>query len=180
MSSDVALLLTALEERVAAIESRQAVLEDERAIRELISRYGFYADCGAHDSFVDLFTNDGVIELVGGAPAGVTEPVVRWSGRMQLRQFIGALEMHMKIQGRCQHLPSLDLRTEIMGDSAFAHSSSLVLLEEAETVSVYGAGFTTWSLVKIDGRWLIRHRRRVAIGTPNLADLIAGAGSWSL
>ncbi len=165
-----------LEERVAAIESRQKVYEDERVIRDLIARYGFYADCGAHESFVDLFTYDGVIELVGGAPAGVTEPSVRWSGRSELREFIGDPEIHMKIQGRCQHLPSLDLRIEIFGDSAVAHSSSVVLLKHLETVTIYGAGFTKWTLVRLEGRWLIRHRRRVAIGTADLAGLITGAG----
>jgi hypothetical protein len=169
-----------LEQRLTELEARQCALEDDRAIRELLGRYGFYADVGEHDRFVDLFTEDGVIELVGGAPAGVTAALVSWTGRAELREFIGDPEMHMKIEGRCMHLPAMSLRTEIDGDAAVASTCSIVVVKESDGLVLYGAGFTAWSLVKVDGRWLIRKRRRVAIGTPGLsATTAAGAASQS-
>jgi hypothetical protein len=76
--------------------------------------------------------------------------------------------MHMKIEGRCMHLPAVSLRTEIDADSAVAHTCSIVIVKETDGLVLYGAGFTVWSLVKADGRWLIRKRRRVAIGSPGL------------
>src|ERR1700722_12470905 len=90
---------------------------DERAIAAVLALYGHYADTGDHDGFVELFTDDAVIELVGGAPSGVTSDRVTWNGKPEIRSFIEDPEMHMKIEGRCMHLPALNLRTSIEGDT---------------------------------------------------------------
>src|ERR1700684_1865233 len=115
---------------------------DERAIAEVLALYGHYADTGDHDGFVGLFAEDAVIELVGGAPSGVSASTATWRGHREIRAFIDDPEMHMKIEGRCMHLPALNLRTTVRGDTASAHSCSVVLLNEGAAISVYGAGFT--------------------------------------
>jgi hypothetical protein len=156
----------------ASLEARLQLHEDERAIAEVLALYGFYADVGDHDAFVALFTDDGAIELIGGTPSGEKGDPAVWEGRAAIRHFIDDPDMHMKIEGRCMHLPALNLRTHIEGDTADAESCSLVLLEEAGSTSIYGAGFTRWTLVRTGERWLIKRRRRYAIGT---ADRMAVA-----
>jgi len=44
--------------RLEALEARVQELEDERAIRDLLSRYGYTADSCKDEAFVDLYTNN--------------------------------------------------------------------------------------------------------------------------
>jgi len=146
------------------LEARVQRLEDERDIAATLALYGRYADSGDHDAFVDLFTDDAVIRLLGGTPSGAHGDSPEWVGRERIREYIDDPTMHMKIEGRCMHLPALNLTVEVHGETATADSCSLVLLREQEATVVYGAGFTRWKLVRSDGRWRISERVRVAIG----------------
>jgi hypothetical protein len=146
------------------LELRLQRHEDEAAIAEVLALYGWYADSGDHDGFVDLFSDDAVIELIGGVPSGAKGDPAIWTGQAEIRSFIDDPDMHMKIEGRCMHLPALNLRTTVDGDAATAESCSVVLLRDNSGTSVYGAGFTRWMLIRSDGRWLIKRRTRVAIG----------------
>jgi hypothetical protein len=148
------------------LDSRVQRIEDERAIAETLALYGHYADVGDHERFVDLFTPDATIELVGGTPSGAHGDNPSWVGHEHIREYMDDPTMHMKIEGRCMHLAALNLRIELSGDEAAAHSYSLVLLRDSGETSIYGAGFTEWTLVRQEGRWRISRRVRTAIGTP--------------
>lgn len=148
----------------ASVEARLRRLEDEREIADTLNLYGHYADTGRHAAFVDLFTADATIELLGGTPDGAHGEREVWTGREEIRAYIDDPTMHMKIEGRCMHLAALNLRIEWDGDAATAHSDSVVLLREDGVTSIYGAGFTTWEMRHDDGRWRIARRVRVAIG----------------
>lgn len=146
------------------LERRVQRLEDERDIARTLALYGHHADSGNHDAFVDLFTPGAEIELVGGTPSGAHGDNPRWTGQEEIRRYIEDPTMHMLIEGRCMHLPALDLRVEVEGDRATADSRSLVLLREGGQTTVYGAGFTRWSLERGADGWRISRRVRVAIG----------------
>jgi SnoaL-like domain len=147
------------------LEQRLQRLEDERDVAQTLALYGRYADSGDHDAFVDLFTEDAVIRLVGGTPSGAHGDTPEWVGRERIREYIDDPTMHMKIEGRCMHLPALNLTVDVDGDTATADSCSLVLLREQHETIIYGAGFTRWTLVREPDRWRIRERVRVAIAT---------------
>ena len=149
------------------LEQRIRTLEDRDEITTVIHLYGRHADTGDHDAFVELFTEDAVIRLIGGTPSGAYGETVEWVGHEQIRAYIDDPSMHMKIEGRCMHLPALNLTIEIDGNTATADSCSLVLLRENDETSIYGAGFTRWRLARspYDGRWRISERVRTAIGT---------------
>jgi hypothetical protein len=151
--------------RIRALEARQRVLEDELEIRDLLARYGIYADVGDHDAFVGLFTADGGMELHGGEHSGTYPPVVEWEGQDALREFIGDPRVHMRIEGRCMHIPTANMRTVIDGDRAIAETCSLVIVDEGGAKVLYEAGFTRWRLRREDGRWKIERRIRYGIGT---------------
>ncbi len=154
-----------LEEKLGRLSARLEALEDERAIRDVLDRYGWHADHGEHKDWVGLFADDGVINLVGGVPSGGGVDHMRWHGAAELSAFIDAPDMHMKIEGRCMHLPALDLRIEHDGTNAVAEGCSLVILQEADGLHLYGAGFTRWRLRKDRDQWRIQERTRVAVGT---------------
>jgi hypothetical protein len=150
---------------LAALTARIQELEDDKAIREVIADYGFYADSGQHDAWVDTFTDDGSIELVGGEATGVYPPLARWAGTAQLRSFIDDPQVHMTIEGRCMHLTTGNLRTYINGDHAVAETYYVVLVRDADKIVVANGGFTRLRLRRVDGHWRIENRLRHLIGT---------------
>jgi SnoaL-like domain len=149
---------------IRSLEERVARLEDEAAIRDLLSRYGWYADVGEHEKWVQLFAPDGAVHLLGGEPAGTFVDDRRWEGREALRGYISDPRMHVRIDGRCLHLAGINLRVRLDGDRAVATSGSLVVVQEEEGLVLYGGGMTRWELRRIDGEWTIAERRRVALG----------------
>jgi hypothetical protein len=161
-----------VEARLDALERRVRALEDEREIRALIGRYGARADGGDHEGFVDLFSADGAMTLVGGAPGTDRSDDLRWEGRDGLRQFIDEPTMHMAIEGRSLHASGLGLRAHIDGDDAVALSCSLVVVAEADGLRVHGGGFERWTLRRHDGAWRILERRRAAIGADAVPALV--------
>lgn len=163
-----------LQARVAELEREVDRLTAIEAITNLIADYGRAADSGQHDRFVELFTEDGSIELHGGESSGTYPPVVAWQGHEELRRFITDPDVHLAIEGRCMHLPTTSLTVTVDGDSATATSNALVLLVSDDGISIFGAGFTRWSLRLVDGEWRIQRRLRHQIGAPPqvLAELL--------
>ena len=146
-------------------EARLLALEDDKAIREVIADYAFFADSGQHDEWVENFTDDGVVELLGGEATGTYPEAVRWSGPEELKQFIDDPRVHMTIEGRCMHLTTGNLRTRVTGDEAVAETYYVVLVREGDRIVVTNGGFTRLRLHRVEGRWRIRHRLRHQIGT---------------
>jgi hypothetical protein len=72
--------------RIAELERRLEVAEDDRAIRQLLARYGFNADTvGRGAAYVSLYTEDGAID------ASNTQ---RWEGHAALMDFITNPQVH--------------------------------------------------------------------------------------
>lgn len=145
------------------LSDRVDALEAEREIRDLLDRYGWHADHGEHDAWVGLFTADGTQTLLGGAPSSPGSGTLRWSGAAELAGFIGS-DLHGAIEGRCMHLPALDLRIALDGDRATAQGCSLVVVLEDGRLVLHGAGFTRWDLRREAGGWRIHERARTAVG----------------
>jgi hypothetical protein len=166
------------ETRIAALEARLQELEADRAIRELLSRYGFNADQGRSDAWVALYTDDAVLDIaldpswqgsVGlsdSAPAGDASPpaddIVRREGHDELRQFILDPRLHKRIEGRSLHLMNANLVTHITGDAATAESYNLTIVRDGSQMQVMNGAINRWELNRVNGRWLIRRclRRR--------------------
>lgn len=152
-------------DRAAALEARVLALEDDRAIREVIADYAFYADSGQHDAWVGTFTDDGAIELIGGEGTGTYPEVASWTGTAELDQFINDPLVHMSIEGRCMHLTTGNLRTDVDGDDAVAETYYVVLVRDGNRIVVTNGGFTRLQLRRVEGRWRIRRRLRHQIGS---------------
>lgn len=169
-----------LESDRAEMAERLTRLEDEREIRELLSRYAFTADLGRSQEYVDLYTEDGTIDLgAGRASEGA------FVGQKGLYSFITAAP-HKCIEGHAQHHATCGpLIIHLNGDEAIAEGYSLVIVESDEAqrrarscfpmaaeINVGGANFNRWTLQRVDGSWRIRERMNRSIGTDEVHEVI--------
>lgn len=162
-------------QRLQIVERRVQELEDDREIRELLSRYGFLADSGRFPEFVALFTDDGVMNLVSPR---VANGVARWEGSEALLEFISGSKrrpdvadpMDLVREGRRMHVLGANLRTYIDGDEATAEGYSLVLTKAADGRMDVDAGSNKWLLRRVDGRWHIKERVRRVMGLASFFD----------
>jgi SnoaL-like domain len=98
-SAELESALATAEQSAAATETKIQRLEDFDDIENLSGAYSFYVDKSRHDDVADLFTHDGVVEILG---RGV------FLGEDRVRQYMrnlspigprdGALFNHMKLQ----------------------------------------------------------------------------------
>ncbi len=125
------------------------MLEDDKAIRELISRYCFLVDRVRDrdaDAFTAMFTEDGVWN---SASLGR-----RIEGRKQLRDFI------VEVYGNDAVFRHLIANTiiSIDGDRATAHSYVHVSNLATGTPVCFMIAFYDDELVKQNGKWLFKVR----------------------
>ena len=163
-----------ISELLEAMEERLTLLEDEKAIRELLARYGFYADAGLDDDYLALFADDCVMDVSAGKHP---EPyrVLRWEGIDALQDFltVRTSEQQDGFVGRSMHAHGNNLTVRVESDTAVAHSYSLILHQaNPTTVKLLGASINQWCLAKRDGKWKIKERKRRMLGAPDTADIL--------
>ena len=150
-----------LEARIKQLEARMTEAEDERAIRELLARYGYTADVCKDKEYVDLYTEDGVMDL-GSASYG---RLMRWEGKKGIWEFItDPRGHHNEKYGKRMHVQGNNVVCHIKGDTAIVNSYSIVLLSKGNDTILDGAGNNQWTLKKVQGKWYIKERRRRQIG----------------
>ncbi|MDT9592131.1 nuclear transport factor 2 family protein [Nocardioides zeae] len=161
------------EDRLARIEARLIELEDERAIREVLSRYGHYADACLDDDYFALFTEDCVMEVSQGR-GDDPYAIVRWDGREQMKEFLAVRTAGHGdgFYGRSLHMQGNNLTLRIDGDVAIANNYSFILHQDGVDLRLVSASVNDWRLVRRDGRWLISERRRRMVGAPDTADIL--------
>ena len=161
----------ALEARIKELEGRMRELEDERSIRELLSRYGFNADCCRDDEYVELFTDDAVFDMLAAVSYGKVEKR-RWEGREAVRDFITDPATHHVpgFYGHAMHVQGNNVVTHIDNDTAVVNSYSIVLHDDQGNLRLRTAGNNQWIFKKVDGKWLIKERRRREVGGAGYID----------
>jgi hypothetical protein len=135
--------IEALKAQMKKMEARLQELEDERALRELLARYGFNADRWLDDEYTDLFTEDGAMDLSEDDSAGKVV-LNRWEGRKALRKWIQ--EAHpVGRRGCSMHVQGNNTITYIDGDTAVVNNYSIVLREQGKEVTLSTAGNNQWT-----------------------------------
>lgn len=166
--------LAELAEQVAALTTRVQQLEDEREISRLLALYGFLVDLPLEDRWVDLFTEDGVMDARFGNDA-YPDMAGNIVGHEALREFINdpAGRRRPSHYGRTMHMQSNNETIYIDGDEAIANGYSWVAHRDADgRVSITTAGANEWALRKVDGRWKIARRSRRDVGDTANAELL--------
>ena len=152
------------EERLALLESRIGVLEDEREIRDVLTRYGLCVDSGDADATVALYTLDCVIDI---------DASVVMNGREEAR-FIVESPAHQEILPRCAHVMG-PFTVALNGTTAVATGYATVFVRDDGKPGVWRQSFGRWELEKQDGRWLIVRRVSRSVGHPDAGGLFQAA-----
>ncbi len=143
-----------IDTRLAALDARVRRLEDQRKIREVLAAYGFNADLGRSDAWVDLWTDDGIYDLDAGAH----------SGRAQLQDLIAApANYHKSIENRSQHI-ALNPHIRIDGDTAVVECYRMLVVKPADEAKVGAGAYTRFELVRRGDGWAIRRQTRRMTG----------------
>ncbi len=168
MTDDADTRLAELEATVSALAARVQELEDDREIRDLLARYGYMADNCDDEGFVNLYTEDGAINLSISkeAAASMGTDAAVWSGKDAVRDFITNPNGHHSAQlyGKSMHFHGTNLVTHIDGDEAVADSYGMAVATADGENTIVSAGNNQWQLRRVDGRWLIRERRGATLG----------------
>ncbi|MFE7069076.1 nuclear transport factor 2 family protein [Streptomyces sp. NPDC057620] len=161
------------ESRLAALEEQVRELRDEREIRELLSRYGYYADACLDDDYLALFTEDGAMDVSQG---GSEDPyaVLRWEGQEAMRTFLtDRTAAHGDgFAGRSLHLQGNNLTVTVRGDTAVAAGYSFIFHQDGPCLKLLSASTNEWHLVRAADGWRIALRRRRAVGSPDTAEVL--------
>lgn len=148
--------MSTIEARLNSAESRLSYLEDQEAIRECLARYGYAADLGRSEEWLDLWTTDGIYDLDDG----------QRKGREKLTEIIAAPNgFHKSIENHCLHTVG-NLFIRINGDTAWAEGYSVVIVREVapDRHALLSCGYNHWDFQRVDGRWHLQRRYRRAIG----------------
>jgi hypothetical protein len=159
------------ESRIDALEARLQALVDDLEIRNVLSRYGYYADACLDEEYLALYTDDGAMDL---AMAGVYAEARRWEGADGLRDFITdpAGSHRPGYYGHTLHLLSQNVVVTVSGDDAVATGYSIVLRQAETGIETIGAGTNRWTLRREHGAWKISERVRRNVGTPESRELL--------
>ncbi|MEQ3549734.1 nuclear transport factor 2 family protein [Pseudonocardia nematodicida] len=179
----------------ASIADRLATLEAERDCKELLARYGLYADHGLYAEWVDLFTDDGIMDFTFFDDSDyfdekmrprTTDPTtldlplrnVRFVGRTQLQDCIRA-DRHERFAGKAQHhmdgQPSVFVQHD--EDHAVIISNSIVYCRSvgstAPSIQYQNHCVNRWSFRRVDGHWRIAENVRRVMGSGDVADILS-------
>jgi ketosteroid isomerase-like protein len=152
---------------IAQLIARVQRLEDERAIVNVLTRYGFAADAGDADATAALYTDDTVIDL--GMPSPLT-------GAHGARQLV-LDERHQAILGRCAHtMGPFVVDVDIDGDNATAVGYVRVYVSDADMRNprLWRIGYTRFELRRVEGAWRIATRVARSLGQDGGAGLLRG------
>lgn len=159
------------------IEARLRRLEDIKELEDLLAKYSFTADLGRTEEYVDLFTDDGVMDLIDMGLA-------RFEGRDQIREFIngssaaGAANVALHIA-----LPTVFY---VDGDNATGEGYSVMQERDLSDgfnepgytgvkvpikVSVTHANYSHWTFRRVDGVWKIVERYIKLMASPEAAEI---------
>lgn len=171
-NDEIARLSTALAEQGARIQR----LEDEREISHLLSTYGFLVDLPGNQRWVDLFTEDGSVDMIFGN--GSYEGVGEVKGHAALLEFITdeqrAGRMLPENFPNIMHMQGNNENIHIDGDEATANSYSWVIQRSPaeKTLRISTGGVNSWRFRRENGRWFIVNRTRREVGDPQNAELL--------
>jgi hypothetical protein len=170
--------VAALEATVAQLTTRVQELEDDRAIRDLLARYGYTADNCDDEGFVELYTDDGgiVLSISPEAQRAMGTDAAVWRGKDGVREFITHPKGHHspELYGKSMHLHGTNLVTHIDGDEAVADSYGIALATADGDNTIVSAGNNRWQLRREGGQWRIRERRGASLGDDKFATNVDG------
>lgn len=153
-------------DRIDELEKRLKDLEDERELRELLTRYSFNADLARNQEYVDLYTYD---ENGSGAIDLTDMGAERFQGPEKMMEFISTMGMLSAITGTHHAVPTMFY---IDGDDAIGEGYSFVINHEEDgTFIINHANFSRWTFKRVGGEWKIVERDVKLLGSQDATKL---------
>lgn len=140
--------------RLEALEKRVQVLEDQEGIRECLARYGFNADLGRSQEWVNTWTEKGVYDL---------GPDHKPTGPDELMNKVIQGKGHKSIENHSQHTVC-NLFIRVNGNTAWAEGYSVVFVLQNGQYGAWTNGYNHWEFEKRGHRWYMTLRYRRAVG----------------
>jgi hypothetical protein len=150
-SPENAAALSALQERIAALEHRKTLVADSNEIERLQAAYGYYIDRGLWDDAANLFAEDGTIEV---GLDGV------YAGKGRVRDYLYALGdgrpglADGRLNEHLQVMPVVTLSAD--GSAAKARWRGILLEGTLGGDAFWGEGPYENEYVKENGVWKIK------------------------
>ena len=152
---------TELAEQLAALTRRVQTLEDERAVIDVLTRYGFAVDSDDAEGTAALYAEGCTVEIDGRTAMRARADVaamVRGSG-------------HQSILPNCSHqMGPFSVRVD--GDTAVATGYGTVYLRTDEGFRVFRVSAGRWELARRSHGWEIERRWTRAIGSVDAQRLL--------
>ncbi len=153
--------LDALEARVDELAGRVAALEDERAVVDLLTRYGFAVDSNDPAATAAMYAEHCVVEIDGDdriRSSGAMADMVRGRG-------------HQSLLPNCAHqMGPFSVRVD--GDRATATGYGRVYLHTDDGFRIWRVSAGRWELERRDGGWEVTRRSTRAIGSASAQELL--------
>ena len=143
----------------AALLKRLETLEDEKRVRDLLTRYAFTVDCGDEEAMARLYSPDCVVYI---------DDRITLRGA-EVRQIVLG-EAHQSILPNCSHLMG-PFVVEVDGDSATATGYAIVCVKEEAGSRIWRQSYGRWELKKTGGKWLVAKRWSRSVGREDAHDL---------
>ena len=136
-------------------------IEDKFAIEELIARYNHSIDGGDYETWVDCWSEDGVMDGIGKYLVGIEA----------IREFANAYEQnHRSRIAGLRHF-TVNIISEINGDEATSRSYLQLVRTGTKGVQIIFTGRYEDVLIKQEGKWRFRGRKFIQ----DLPPVVAGS-----
>ena len=155
---------TGLAKELEALRKKVQILEDKEAIRDMLARYAFNADLNRTQNFLKLWTEDGLFVTDGGGKLHVLK------GKEEIGRYLDT-SGHQTITNRSQHL-QVDYIIQVDGDTATATGYQLLTVRLEGGFGIRRCAFRIFHFRRVDGRWLIKESKSLAIGGPECQQFI--------
>lgn len=139
-------------------EQRLRAIEDRFAILDLEAEYAHSWDLGTPCQWADVFTEEGVFEML---PTGPT-PHTRIKGRTALEEFCTQIRQHWSGL-HYMHPPRLKINGD-QADSVIFFEFRHVMRSDTHVRQGVTAGYYRTTYVRTDAGWRIRERIEQAVG----------------
>jgi ketosteroid isomerase-like protein len=147
--------------RVDELTRRVQRLEDERAVVDVLTRYGFAVDSDEADATAAMYAEDCTVEIDG---------TIAMRNRADMAAMVRG-PRHQSLLPRCAHQMG-PFSVRIDGDVATATGYGRVYLRTEDGFGVFRVSAGRWELHRRGDGWEIAHRWTRAIGTADAQRLL--------
>ena len=150
-----------LAKTIAGLEARIQRLEDERAIIDVLTSYGFAVDADDPDLTAALYSAEAVIDI---------DAAVTISGRAEIADMVRG-EAHQAILPDCAHVMG-PFVVRVDGDQAAATGYATVYAVADGARHVWRQAAARFELQRIGGAWQIVRRQSRSMGSDAAHDVL--------